>query len=655
MSKIRILDEDVSNRIAAGEVIERPASVVKELVDNALDAGARHIQVHIENGGKSLIRVTDDGCGMDQEDALLCLEAHATSKITSADDLVRISTMGFRGEAIPSIASVSIFTLMTRLHEATEGTRVHVEGGVIKTVEACGCPPGTSVTVKRLFYNMPARRKFLRTNNTEEHHIQQMMMTIAIAHPQIGFQLSMNKRTVFDLGHQQDLKTRVAMLLGRGLMQEMLPVDYREDDLHIYGFIAKPGLSRSSRRDQYLFVNGRPVQDLGIQAAVRDAYHSLIMKGRYPPLVLFLEMPPEQVDINVHPAKKEVRFRDGRLVNRVTAKALRLALQDFAVSSSAFHPPSPESSPSPVASGPPPSDSIHQSLIAIAHGRRSISPTGGRSPSTPAKPATSRASAPPSSAQSTTPPQRSPEVTPDRSVPEPPDQETETASTAPDLLETNVPDEPAPAHSGTTTSAASAGVFARIKILAVLSASYILGETDEGLILIDQHAAHERILYERFMNNVQHTRARTQGMLIPFTIELTPAEGRIVRERRDALREVGFEIEHFGGDTFLVTAVPVDFPQENLQTLISDLLAELSEHTGSPKNINEEAIILAACKAAVKAHDKIRIPEIEALLRDLAACELPYTCPHGRPTMIQIPFSEIERRFGRRAPSSSNL
>ncbi|MDP6449809.1 MAG: DNA mismatch repair endonuclease MutL, partial [Lentisphaeria bacterium] len=327
MSIIRILPEDVSNRIAAGEVIERPASVVKELVENALDAGTTRLTIQVDRGGRSLVRVIDNGCGMDAEDALMCLEAHATSKIRERTDIGDIRTLGFRGEALPSIASVTRFQLRTRPQDADEGTEVNVTGGVIQNVGPTGCAPGTTVQVRNLFFNLPARKKFLRSIATEESHIQEIVQLLAFAHPEVSFDLFFDDRSILSVQGGSDMRTRAAMLLGRETVAAMVPVDHTDDHIHVTGFAARPGLTRSTRRDQRTFVNGRPVTADGIHFAIRDAYHSMVMKGRYPPVLLFITLPPDRVDINVHPAKREVRFREHRQVGEVVSAGIRQALR----------------------------------------------------------------------------------------------------------------------------------------------------------------------------------------------------------------------------------------------------------------------------------------------------------------------------------------
>ncbi|MCK5801991.1 MAG: DNA mismatch repair endonuclease MutL, partial [Lentisphaeria bacterium] len=351
MSIIRILPAEVANRIAAGEVIERPASVVKELVENAIDGGATRISVLTEDGGRRTIQVIDDGTGMDRDDALLCIEAHATSKIRDTSDVGQIRTLGFRGEALPSISSVSRFRLQTRRKEDPVGTEILIENGTLRDVADCGCAPGTSVRVGHLFGNLPARRKFLRGANTEDGHIQETVLLQALAHPEIAFDLKANGREVLRAGHASELRARLGMLMGRETLEAMLPVDYEEGGVRVHGFVAKPGFTRSSRREQRIFVNGRPASAEIVYYGLREAYATLVLKGRYPPVVLYIELPPDRVDVNVHPSKREVRFRDTRFVGQVVSAATGRALRQLAGVPTIVQLPNP-SAPQPVEAQP---------------------------------------------------------------------------------------------------------------------------------------------------------------------------------------------------------------------------------------------------------------------------------------------------------------
>ncbi len=597
MSIIRILPEDVSNRIAAGEVVERPASVVKELVENALDAGTTRLTIQVDRGGRSLVRVIDNGCGMDAEDALMCLEAHATSKIRERTDIGDIRTLGFRGEALPSIASVTRFQLRTRPHDADEGTEVNATGGVIQNVGPTGCAPGTTVQVRDLFFNLPARKKFLRSIATEESHIQEIVQLLAFAHPEVSFDLSFDDRTVLSVQGGSDLRTRAAMLLGRETVAAMVPVDHTDDHIQVTGFAARPGLTRSTRRDQRTFVNGRPVTAGGIHFAIRDAYHSMVMKGRYPPVLLFITLPPDRVDINVHPAKREVRFREHRQVGEVVGAGIRQALRGM---------PQPGIVPSPEAAQPqmmpPAAPVILPSAAPDMAGAAETVSTSAVPSMPPSPPAAACPEAPP----------------------------------------------PPPMPATTSITAADPDELPRLRVIGAITDLYLLAEGSTGLVLIDQHAAHERVMFERILQQAQSKDGTGQGLLIPITIDLSAADANALRENLDAMASLGFAIEDFGGNSFIVSAVPAHFPQENVAGMLRDIIDDLRDGLLRERRADESAIAMAACKAAVKAHDHLAASEIDKLLEALGDTQLPYTCPHGRPTMINISFAELEKRFGRR-------
>ncbi len=631
MSIIRVLPDELANRIAAGEVIERPASVVKELVENAVDAGARRIVVHARNGGRTLIQVQDDGGGMDRDDALLCLEPHATSKIREAADIDRITTLGFRGEALPSIASVSRFNLQTRQPQDLNGHEVSVEGGTMRDFRECGCAPGTSVRVAQLFYNVPGRRKFLRSPATENEHIQETVLLQALAHPEVAFELILDDQPTLQSGAAADPLRRAGMLLGRETADAMLPVDYTEDGIRIHGLTARPGLTRSSRREQRFFVNGRPASAEGLFYAVREAYHTLVMKGRYPPLVLYVELPPDRVDVNVHPAKREVRFREPQLVAQLVAAAVRRALRGLAgetvaqpalpaVARDTAGTPAPSRQPAPFAFTPAP----EQAPLPFP---TPFPPLHSPRPPAPAEPTTT----PPLS-----PTDHRPQTTDHLPLPTP-----QTTGHRPQT---------SPSSSGTSPSTATREQIRGLRILGVLGTLYLVAESADGLVLLDQHAAHERILFERLLAAARAKAPESQPLLLPVSLDLAPADATLLRRSLEHFQALGFGLDTFGGNSFLITAVPAGFPGDNLGGLLRDILDELRQSSaGNAPHPDELRIAQAACKHAVKAEDPLRPVEIDKLLEDLAAAEMPYTCPHGRPVMITLPHSEIERRFGRRA------
>ncbi len=610
MSLIHILPAEVANRIAAGEVIERPASVVKELVENAIDARAQRIVVRAEDGGKRLIQVDDDGCGMDRDDALLCLEAHATSKIRDTADVGQIATLGFRGEAMPSIASVSRFRLLTRRPEDQAGTEVLVENGTMRDVRDCGCAPGTSVQVRNLFGSLPARRKFLRGAATEDGHIQETVLLQALAHPEIAFELYLNDREVLHVGRTEELAGRIGMLMGRDTLDRMLPVDYTEEEIHVRGFVAQPGLTRGTRREQRIFVNGRAAAAEVVYYGLREAYDTLVMKGRFPPVVLYLELDPVRVDVNVHPAKREVRFREASLVGQVIAAAVRRALRELAGVKLPASPPAmtqPMSSPPPAVRAPAAvpfrlATAPRQPHLPLA----SLPPTPV--PDRPAPTAPVERMAPPPASQPAPPP----------------------------------PPTPAPAIPGAREE------IAGLRVLGSLQGTYLVAAGPRGLVLIDQRAAHKRILFERLLRNARDHRQPRQQLLLPATVELGPPDARLLQRQLDTFQELGFGIEPFGGNTFLVTAVPASLPSQDVGGLLREILDDLREGGSGGNRPEQVRVAQAACRHAVPERAELSREEVSRLLTDLAAAELPYTCPDGKPVIVNLPFREIEKRFGKR-------
>ncbi len=619
MSKIRILPEDVSNRIAAGEVIERPASVVKELIENSLDAGAAQVSITIMRGGRSSIKVIDNGRGMDAEDALMSIEAHATSKIRTAHDVESIASFGFRGEALPSIASVSRFELRTKTSDETVGTEVLINGGVIKSVSEIGCASGTSITIKNIFYNIPARKKFLRTINTEEFHITEIVLLIALANPHVGFQLSFDQRPIISVQAESDSRTRATMLLGKDTVSAMLPINYNENGISLSGFIARPGLSRSSRKDQRTFVNGRPITSNTIYYAIKDAYHTLVMKGRFPPVLLFMKLDPTLIDVNVHPAKKEIRFRDGNSVGHVIKNGIDRTLKTIVEAKR------------PV---PGPTLNTYQNESGIQTKSNSVNNADNASESQ-----LSSVDSPPM------------QTTPQTAI-----KDVSNAINAGDIGAGDAvsippnPDLPMlhSASDGTSVSAACNNNLLDLRILGSIGNLFILAEGHDGLVLIDQHAAHERIMFEKVLNQMKQKDGIGQGLLIPITLDFSNADAKIIVDNLGQLIKLGFEIENFGNNTFIISAIPAHFPQDNISGLLMDIIDELRNSPASPKRADEGKIAKIACKAAVKAHDHLTEEEMNNLLKELSAMELPFTCPHGRPTMINLTFKELEKRFGRR-------
>jgi DNA mismatch repair protein MutL len=671
VNRIRLLPEQVANQIAAGEVVERPASVVKELVENALDAEARRILVEIGAGGRSLIRVTDDGFGMSKDDALLCLERHATSKIQRAEDLASISSMGFRGEAVPSIASVSRFTLTTR--ERTDssgaGTQVVINGGKILEVKAAASPAGTSIEVRQLFFNLPARRKFLRAEETERAHIQHYLTLAALAFPHVDFTFVSDGRTLWQLSGVSwtNIDERFTALRERlrqlhGNETPLLALDFRTEieeavqrteypeepaprtkvSFRLWGFIGAPGVSRSSRDEQYIFVNQRPVENRGLSFALVEGYHTSLMKGRYPVCCLFLEIDPAAVDVNIHPQKREVKFREEAAVRRLVAQALRDTLLRF------------------HSGGVPPATPVSGAVAAKAETFKAALPISGlptaQQEILSIEPSQELLPLPPaerkSSTAATLAPAASPSVSSDP-TPSPqralPTAQQLTAVFAPPMLA------PRPASAKDPTGTFEGPVpllHVPLRIVGVIGRLYVVLESDRGLVLLDQHAAHERVLFEQMLHRLESAeQAPAQRLLLPETLELSFKDAEFARRHLETLSRLGVVLREFGEKTFLLDALPPFVKATHPKRFATSLLDELKA-AGAGVNLlrlGEDVVAKTVCRHAVKANDPLSEPELQQLVLDLKACRMPYTCPHGRPTLIEMSWRELEKRFGRSA------
>lgn len=601
ISCIHVLSDVVANKIAAGEVVERPASVLKELVENALDAGATQIDVAVVCGGRTLVGVADNGRGMGRDDALLAIERHATSKIRDVNDLERIATLGFRGEALAAISAVARFRLCTRRAVDLQGTELVMAGGKIQEVREIGCPPGTSVEVRHLFFNVPARRKFLRSEQTELVHLRQVFMIYALAHPAVGMQLTVDGRLVFGLAPGATFEERRRDLFSFLAPNDLRTVDYTGGGMRVTGHVGLPAVSRSDRSEQYIFINGRPAGAPVVSAALREGYRAVLPRDRYPVVFLFLDLDPVLVDVNVHPTKREVRFYNPGAVREAVTTAIRQALapDGFGVGAPQLV--------RPVASA---ADTILT--------RDRSQPLKGLPPGMPAAPVSFECR---------------------RTCPSQPGLSSGTGIPCP----TKAPVDPL------RNSAEAAAPWAWCRILGQIGSLYVVMEMEDGLALMDPHAAHERVLYERFMAQVTLGRIESQGLLVPETVALPPRDALRVRQNLDLLKKMGFGIAEFGGDTFVVDALPLCFQSATAQALLTDVSAIL-EKVGARRSAGhflEEHVTQAACKAAVKAHAILTREEIEQLVMQLAKTEMPYTCPHGRPTIIHISFQELARKFGR--------
>ena len=578
--KIAVLDPVVANQIAAGEVVERPASVVKELVENALDAGATRVDVKVEEGGKRLIRVRDDGCGMHPEDAILCLQRHATSKIRCSEDLHRITTLGFRGEALPSIASVSQFRLVTRPPDAEHGVEVVVEGGSVTAYNTIGCPVGTEISVRNLFFNVPARLKFLKTSTTELEHITGHVTSFSLLYHEVSLSLEHGERTLVSSPAGADRRSAVAAIYGSELAREMVPLNLEAGNIRIVGYLGKPSIARGKRTHQHLFVNGRPVHNRALTHALYDGYHTLLMVGRHPVAVVVIELDPAALDVNVHPAKSEVRFTREWEIHNLLKRGVREALTTAGLL---------------TADGQVPGQGEGD------WGTGPYRPFGNAAGMTQPPPGTQHVQG--------------------------------------DLFAGEDP-EPLPE---------AERLPARIRALGQIDQSYIVCDTEQGMLIIDQHALHERILYEQLAQRESERGVERQLLAVPLSLDLSPRESQAVAAHRESLSELGFEVEPFGGDAWLVRAVPALLAHRDLERLLRDVIDDLVVEGGTRSYTAHRDLVLRtmACKAAIKAGDALAPEEIDEMLRLMRTITVPYHCNHGRPTMFTIPASVLERRFGR--------
>ena len=629
MSRIRLLSEEVASQVAAGEVVERPAAVVKELVENSIDARSTRIEVLTRRGGISLIRVTDNGVGMDRDDALLCLERHATSKIRSGEDLAAIHTLGFRGEALPSIASVSRFRLSTREHGALAGTEVLVAGGKLETVRDGGDAPGTQIEVRSLFYNLPARRKFLRTEATEASHVEHQLQLLALGHPAISFVHLQDDRIAFQLAPAASLLERIRDLSGPALAAELLEIPEAAtsgcEGIRITGYIGRVGVSRSTRQQQVCFLNGRAVENITLSQGLREGYHTALMKGQHPVTFLFIEMDPAAVDVNVHPAKREVRFRSPSEIRQAVILAVRAALESDRTRWSAEFRPGP-------AAGPVPVSPVRGAAPEMEHAQTPLPLPEPARPTLAIPPA---AALPLGGVQAAVQP-------PAQGRP----------ASGPGGSASSPFQSPAPARQEPVETAPAPGpVPETFRFLGVLGKLYVLMENASGLVLVDQHAAHERILFEEMQRRMEQQGVPSQRLLLPLTLQLGPKDADWVERNMELLERAGIALEGFGAGTFKIDSLPVFIKAEDPAQLLHDIIDELRETTlqGARLRLGHDLIAKTVCRHAVKANDTLREPELTKLVEDLLACELPYCCPHGRPTMIQLSYGELERKFGRRA------
>ena len=637
MGIINQLPPSVINQIAAGEVVERPASVVKELLENAIDAGAGRVDVAVERGGKDLIRVADNGSGMDPDDLPLAFQPHATSKLAVTEDLYRIATLGFRGEALAAIAEIARVRCQTRKGDASEGSEITIEGGAASPVTAVGCTAGTVIEVRNLFFNVPVRRAYLKSDSTEASHVQDVFARVALAHPTVHFTFRSGGKLLHDLPPVTGVRERVAVFFGRELADALLWVESTIENVHLWGYVAHPSQSRSTPKTQFLFLGGRYVRDRSLGHALSEAYRGLIMVGRMPVAFLHLDMPPEEVDVNVHPTKVEVRFRDSQ---RIYSQLLATVRQTFLASDlhAKLQPTEPVAESRVEDAPPPPRASAHEPtskpieredvaswFTPSAAGQFKSYPEPGYAGGRPGVDWTERlaASAP-----------RSQNALFDEFAP--------TAAPPP----ANEPERPPASAPSAERRMLESGP--RLKALQVHD-SYLIAETEDGMMVIDQHALHERILYEELKGRVERGGVESQRLLVPEPVHLSASEASAVIEQRETLEQLGLGIDALSGDTVLVTSPPAMLSSIEPERLLRDLAEHLRSRPLPPTRdaILADLLHMIACKAAVKAGQKLTPEEVSALLERRHLASDAHHCPHGRPTALVFTKSELERQFGR--------
>jgi len=588
---IRILPEILSNQIAAGEVVQRPSSVVKELVENAIDAGSTSITIEAGRGGKSFIRVSDNGIGLSRDDALLSIERYATSKIFTKNDLFSISTMGFRGEALPSIASVSKFSLVTRTKNSNIGTKIDIVGGKIQNVSDAGAPVGTMVEVKNLFFNTPARKKFLKSDNTEVSHIADVISGLALGNPHIQFRLFLNNTLQKSFSSSDDLLQRAIGVLGRDVADKLYKFEFSDDGIHIHGYCANPSVTRSTSSKIFLFVNHRLVYDRGLVSAIFQGYRGRIMKGKFPLVVIFIDIPFDQVDVNVHPSKREIKFFNGQRVYQAVSETIGTALSREQQNIMAYSKTQVEKFEySDEAFKPDQMDKIEQSSM---------------------------------------------------------DWPTDLVKNKENLTDRQAVQNFSP--NVTSNNLTFKAQHPKSRVIGQILGTYILAESQDGLMLFDQHAAHERIVYEKLKRRYHSIEVQSQTLAVPETLHLNFKEADLLFKILDDLKALGMIIEPFGDTTFVVKAVPALIDEKEIKPIVLEILetALIKKNTFSKEDWLENCLILMACHSAIRANLTLDRREMETLLSDLDHCENPRHCPHGRPIMISWTKHQIEKLFKR--------
>ena len=642
MSFVHVLDDNTINKIAAGEVVERPASVIKELVENAIDAHADRIEVEITAGGTSFMRVSDNGIGMSRQDAELAILRHATSKIVKVDDLLTIGTLGFRGEALPSIASVSRFTLTTRQAGDELGTEIKISGGSLPEGGETGCGIGTTIRVEDLFFNTPARKKFLKTNNTEGGKINEFIVKLAISNPQIAFKLINNNKMAVSTPGNGDLKDTLQSIYGGTVGSALLPLEFEDEDIRLSGFVTKPSAIRSSRSWQTFIVNGRIIANRAIAKAIDNAYHALIPKTGYPLVALNIQVPQNTIDVNVHPQKSEMKFEDEGRVFKAVYKAVLDAIR-------------PKDEVRQLGKLGNMAAGVEQAEIDrhVAHGMQDLhdmSPAAGKlyMENLLAAKDVERASASPARYVPVYEERRQAamqwrEAAARMDVPKPAEPESENVpETVPELVSVLVPEavpETMPVENDREQSC-------RMVPIGQVDNTYIIAQDADGLYIVDQHAAHERILFDRF--SARAGEIPVQQLLVHLMLDFSSHEAEIIEDNLAMLKELGFGMEPSGPKQFRLTEVPADVPSGEAEDFIREILASLEElHKPSAAELRQAAIATASCKAAIKAGFKLNFRQMEILLAELNDTAMPYTCPHGRPTIIKFSTDELAKMFKR--------
>jgi DNA mismatch repair protein MutL len=674
---IRILPENLTNKIAAGEVVERPASVAKELVENALDAGSREVIVEIESGGRRLIKVSDTGSGMSREDALLALERHATSKIACDEDLFSLSTLGFRGEALPSIASVSRLTIATRRADTVEGTEIYLEGGRIKEVKGCGMAAGTVISVRNLFFNTPARLKFMKSSDTEGGHVGELLTRLAISRPEVRFSYLNDGKLVFR-ALDADLKERVATMLGRPIAASLYPISYQDaGGLKVTGLVAAPECSRSAASYLYTYINGRFIKDKVVQHAILQAYRNFLERGRYPVVAVFIEIPPGEVDVNVHPTKHEVRFREQGRVHDAIQGAVESVLKETPWlkheqqkvgarqgGGLPYPPPGRVEATVPLNSPQPASGEVSAARVAevrelLVDFQPRQQPLLRSYYAPPAMPQVSATEARVSSASGCASTPLSERMVPERNGREieggvAVTSATQVAEVAAEPASHVVTESAARVAAESSAecdaeTAGEAGYYSSLSVIGQFNASYILCQQGTDLVLIDQHAAHERVAFERLKGEFTGKEVDSQGLLFPETMELSFRESAALLENVDELGRLGFALEEFGGNTWLLKGVPQILAGTEYLRIIRDILEELGSlgRSRTFSDVQEDILARVACHSVVRGRRTLTRQEIEALFSQMDGTDFSSNCPHGRPVLQRITLAEMEKMFKR--------